>query len=343
MIAAAFRWWIQHLLVLVPGQAAAGTPPRDALLIESVGAPAAGLTLTLRRRHTERVLGQFTSDAAGMQAMRQAVRDNRHGPVVLRMPPDTLLEREVVLPLAAEREAASALRFELDRITPFQPEEVYWTGNITCRDRRRGRLHLQLLLVPRAVAAPLLAAAAVADAMPTLLEGQAADGKWRRIALTRTALHPWQRNTLRGAALACVALTIALVATPFLRQSAMQAETEARIAALQPRMREAEALQQRLDQAAASVNALAAAQAEFGSALAVLHALTAVLPDDTFLTDLTLKQRQIALRGQSANAALLISALSAEPSLRNPSFAAPVTRPAGGGSDLFAIAAEAAP
>jgi general secretion pathway protein L len=75
----------------------------------------------------------------------------------------------------------------------------------------------------------------------------------------------------------------------------------------------------------------------------VLHALTAVLPDNTFLTDLTLKQRQIALRGQSANAALLISALSAEPSLRNPSFAAPVTRAASGGSDLFAIAAEAAP
>jgi general secretion pathway protein L len=123
----------------------------------------------------------------------------------------------------------------------------------------------------------------------------------------------------------------------------MRAEVEARIAALQPRLREAEALQQRLDQAVASGSILAAAQAEFGDALAVLDALTAVLPDDTFLTDLTLKQRQVALRGQSANAARLIAALSAEPALRNPSFAAPVTRAAGGGPDLFAIAAEAAP
>lgn len=343
MIGDAVQWWVQHLRAVLPGQAGAGAAPRDALLLEGPDTPAAGLALTLRRRHVERPLGRATPDVAGLQAMRQAMRESRHAPVVLRLPPGALLEREVVLPLAAEGEATGALRFELDRVTPFQPDEVFWSAEITRRDRQRGRLHLRLLLAPRAIAAPLLAAATAAGATPTLLEGQAADGGWRRIALTATALHPWQCNALRGAALACAILAVALLATPFLRQAAMRAEVEARIAALQPRLREAEALQQRLDQAVASGSILAAAQAEFGDALAVLDALTAVLPDDTFLTDLTLKQRQVALRGQSANAARLIAALSAEPALRNPSFAAPVTRAAGGGPDLFAIAAEAAP
>jgi general secretion pathway protein L len=254
-----------------------------------------------------------------------------------------LLERELWLPLAAEREMVSALGYEIDRATPFRPEEVFWSGEMIRRDHRRGRLLIRLLLVPRAIAAPLVAAAAAAGLPPDILEGCGADGTRRQLMLAETAWQPWQGRALAGAALACALLTIAVVAAPLLLQASNQAAVETRILGLQPQFREAEALQQRLEQDAAGSDMLTASQAEFGTAIGILATVTTLLPDDTFLTDLTLKQRQLLLRGQSANAARLIAALAADPAIRNPSFAAPVTRAAAGGPDLFSITADAAP
>jgi hypothetical protein len=48
------------------------------------------------------------------------------------------------------------------------------------------------------------------------------------------------------------------------------------------------------------------------------------------------------MSGQSATAARLISALAADPAIRNPAFSAPVTRNETTHTDLFSIRAEAA-
>jgi hypothetical protein len=49
------------------------------------------------------------------------------------------------------------------------------------------------------------------------------------------------------------------------------------------------------------------------------------------------------MNGQSAGAAKLISALSVDPTFKDPAFAAPVTRLEGGKIDIFSISAEARP
>ena len=73
-----------------------------------------------------------------------------------------------------------------------------------------------------------------------------------------------------------------------------------------------------------------------------LAALTGILPDDTYLESLTLQHRRLAVTGRSARAARLIGLLAANPVIRNPAFAAPVTRAPEGG-DEFAIRAEVGP
>jgi general secretion pathway protein L len=77
--------------------------------------------------------------------------------------------------------------------------------------------------------------------------------------------------------------------------------------------------------------------------LAVLAAVTDIVPDDTWLTELSLRQGRLSLGGQSPAAARLIPALAADPMFRNPAFAAPVTRAPDGHADLFVIRAELAP
>ena len=330
-------WWGRQLRALVPAGMAGGLAGGPWLIASLDGTGALGLAL--RRRGIERSLGP----APAGPALREAVRRAGCAPLLLRLPPGLLLEREVVLPLSAERDAAAALRFEIDRITPFAAEEVHWSWETVRRDPARGRLVLRLLLVPRGLLADILGRLREAGARPALLEAEGPEGGRRRIALAGTGLAPWQRRTLRLATLACAALACATLAAPFLRQSRAAAEVEARIAALQPQAAAADALRQRLDEMAAGGDLARLAHSDFGDALGLLAAVTAVLPDDTFLTDLALKERQVTLRGQSADAARLIAALSVNPVFRNPSFAAPVTRAAEGGPDVFAIQAEAVP
>jgi general secretion pathway protein L len=342
------RWWAEQMLQWVPERLRAGDPvAAHALILQPVRQADEDpeFDIALRRRGQDRKLGRFAVDAAGLRALQAALPARARPPAtLLRLPPGLLLEREVVLPLAAEREPERVLAYEMDRLTPFAANEVFWTYAIERRDRTRGRLHVRLSVVMRDAVQPLLAALAPARLAPTLLDVPNAAGLPRRIALQLSASGRTQRmRQLRVAAgLGCAALAIAVTALPFAMQQIAEARVDRRIAALQPRVNEAEALRRRIASATAGVDVVAAERARLGDTLAVLAALTESLPDDTYLTDLTLRQGQVTMNGQSGEAVRLIAALSGDPVIRNPEFAAPVTR-LNGHADSFAIRASVAP
>jgi general secretion pathway protein L len=80
-----------------------------------------------------------------------------------------------------------------------------------------------------------------------------------------------------------------------------------------------------------------------GRPLVVLAAATRILPDDTYLTEIELRQRKVTLSARSAGAARLIGALASDPEFRNPGFSAPVTRLEALRAELFTINAEVGP
>ena len=127
----------------------------------------------------------------------------------------------------------------------------------------------------------------------------------------------------------CAALAIAAVAVPFVVQSVQRERVEQQIAALRPQVDQAEALRRRILSSAAGSDVFEEQRKRVGDVLQTLATLTDVLPDDTFLNELTLRARIVTISGQSAGAAKLIAALAAERSIRNPAFAAPVTRSEG--------------
>ncbi len=333
MIGDFLRWWGQQLLSLLP---ASGARPGDAV-IAVLRAP--GLVeLIVRRRGKEGALGRFALDPAGIAALR-AARGSRRAPVLLRLPAGMLLAQPVVLPLAAERDPERVLRYEMDRLTPFAADELFWTASVVRRDRARAQLHLRLALVPRAQLAPVLEGLAQAGLHPGALEGPAGE----RIELAGRHGGRWRQRAASGLAAACVLLAVAAAAVPFALQSRESRRIERRIATLRPAVEQAEALRRGIATTAAGIDVLASQRARVGNPLAVLAALTDILPDDTVLTDLGMRQRVITLSGQAASAARLIPALAADPAFRDPAFAAPVTRNETTRGEGFSIRAEAAP
>lgn len=336
MLAEFAIWWLRQLRALfsspLPGSAGAA----DALLVRP--GPAPGQTrLVLRRRGRETPLPDLAPGP-----IPAALPPRHRSPVVLCLPPEALLEREIVLPLAAERDPEAVLTHEMDRLTPFRAEDLVWNFVVTRRDPRHLRLHLRLSLVPRAVLAPLLVPLARAGLDPVMIEVGLPGAGLRRLEITGREPRRGSRRRARRYLAATPVLALAALATPFLRQSRHLAALDHRIAALRPAAAAAARLRARLVAGARGAAVLKAERARVGDALAALAALTRRLPGNTYLTDLTLRRRRLTLAGHSAAAAGLIARLAADPILRDPAFAAPVIR-IGPGVDLFSIRAELAP
>jgi general secretion pathway protein L len=346
MISEFLSWWGRQLLTLLP-EVMGGRDFDEgrAILISLVSAPglvpeAVEVGLPAAARET------LLLDDEGLARLRGLRARAPRAPVRLRLRTGSLLERDVVLPLAAERSLDRVLQYEMNRLTPFAATETIWGWRVVRRERAQARLHLRLTLGPRGPIASVLTKLAAAGAAPALLEAAArAVGEgWRRIDLSgQSEKATASRPALRLGLALCGLLCLALVAVPFVRQSIEMARLGTRIAALEPLAAEAARLRGGIEARAAGGSVVAAARDQVGDPLRALAAVTDALPDDSWLTDFVMQQRRLEIAGESRAAVQLIGRLSASPAILDPAFSAPVTRDDGGHMDVFSISATLAP
>lgn len=345
MRAELLAWWLRQMHDLLPPAHRRRGEGGNAWVLELLAdAPLRRVALLLRRRGQERAYGQFALDAAGLAALRTTLRRAGGGGwrarVVLRVPAALLLARPIVLPLAAERDLGFMLRYEMDRLTPFTADQVFFTWHVDRRDVAGRRLHLTLLLLARAAVQPLLRALAGAELMPCWLEAPGPAGVPRRVPLQpSTPPHPARRAAMAATIFGMLATAAAL---PFMTQWQETRAVARRIVALRPAVAQVQVLRGQLAAHRPGKEVFAQERVRVGDALHILAVLTDVLPDDTFLTDLRLQSGRLTLDGESAAAALLIPALAANKLFRAPTFAAPVTRLPNRAAELFSIRAELA-
>lgn len=340
-----FDWWCAQLADLLPQElrrSALGTG--DALVITPIGPLQQGAeAVAVYQRHNgkESPLGHFALGAIGMADLpRMAGRTT-----VLRLGETDVLGKTVSLPLAAERELDQALAFEMDRETPFTAEELYWNHRVIEADRQNGRLSVRLWLIPKASLDPLLTDLAAVGIRPRRAEIADGPDKGTYLPLNGdgTRKHHTSHRLLWPAAACCAALAMAAVVTPFARQELTLASLNAQVAAARDAAAEADKLRQDIDRLSGNAGFIESERDKAGRPLAVLAATTSILPDDTYLTEMELRQRKLTLSGRSAGAARLIGALAGDAEFRNPGFSAPVTRLEALRAELFTINAEVTP
>lgn len=166
-----------------------------------------------------------------------------------------------------------------------------------------------------------------------------------RIALvpSSTPWYHWKQRVLFSGACLCAALFAAVVITPFVTQSLERAAVERRISDIVPQVQLEEALRKRVGEVETGREVRAAEQARLDDPLHALAALTELLPDDTYLTDLSSSSRKLRFSGRSPAAARLIATLSTSSTVRNPVFSSPVTRSEDNHGDLLSIRADLGP
>ncbi len=341
MLTDVVRWWLQQMASLLPK--GDGRRAANAVVARAKGDLA--VELSLRRRGARQLLGAATLDEAGLPQLRaMAGRVRAAGRVVLELPAALLMEQQATLPLAAETALGQVLSHEMDRLTPFGANDLFWNWAIAGRDAANGRLLVRLSIVLKAAAMPLVQGLARAGLTPTAIEVAAADGTVRRLGLVPPGSRGANRSrAVRVAAWGCGALAAAAILIPVVQQQWALGRADDGIGALQPRVALAEGLRRRLAASSTASDLFAAESARSGNAVLALAAVTRALPDDTYLTEFTLRDRKLTLGGRSEAAVRLIGVLASEPGLANPAFAAPVFRTIGDHGDQFTISADLAP
>ncbi len=276
--------------------------------------------------------------------------------VVLSLAQRDVLRKRIALPAAVEENFRQALAYDLDRHTPFKPDELYFDAAIVERNAARNTITVDLAAVRRSVADPALKAAAAwgADVIALVPEPPATASTSRLNLLPRAAASGWSawaRWQLLLPAGLLAGLLLASVAIPLWqkREYAIQMIGLANQARVQAAV--SEGLRQELDARTGDYNAALERKYAYPSALHVVDSVSKLLPDDTWLTQFELKtmakgkdtQRELLVRGESANAGRLVQLFEESQMFAQAAPRSPITKIQPGPGEIFDLGAQLKP
>lgn len=328
------RWWGGSLAQLVPPALRRMFRPCRAELRAHIEDE---LMLEHRHGRQTRALGSLALLAPGeRERLAQQIRRGRLD-AGLTLPGAMIGQQTIRLPAAAARELDRVLGFEIDRLTPFQRDEIYFAGRITDTDRAQGTIGVELAYAPRAQVDPYLTQLREAGLAPAWASPDAEDGTRRLNLLPHRPSRRWTPGRVLAA---CLLLTVlGLAGALWLRAEGVRAERiaslEAEIAGLRRDL-----LAEAGDAPSPTAQAAAAAYEAKTAAVPVillLADLTDLLPDGTALATLEYDEDLLRLSGESDDPARLIGIFEAAEGFQDPAFDAPITRDGAGGRSTFLL------
>ena len=342
-MAAALRWWLRELASLVPrrfrrpgsreplGSVLTFGPQKSVVLERTADGERAPGSVDIDAPDHDRVLGDL---------LKQAKRRAR--PVTVRLSADLGLCKTLDLPLAAKDDLDQVLRFEMDRLTPFRADEVYFAHRVLGSDARNRRLSLELHLAPRREVDRVLTAVRSFGLVPGRLElAGGTEGGDRLNLLPGESGHGTREGRMnRALALLALMLAVSAVAIPLQHQRAIVVELNAEAAAARAQAEESLAMRDRLDELTRSAHFLMVDKTRQPPVVQVLAELTRLVPDQAYLIELELHDQTVELHGFASTASDLIRPLEESLLFEAPQFRSPVTRDRRGGAERFHISVE---
>jgi general secretion pathway protein L len=327
------EWWLKGLSYLIPvslRRMLRSIPDRITIEFRNEQAIfthyAGGTTLPTNEK-------LFTLDAklhkSSVVQWLNRYRDN-NTEFVLLIPEDIILRKNLVLPAAVATNLRQVLGFEMERKTPFSPNQVYFDFAITGRDKNTNKLNIMLYIAPRErvdLHLNMIREWGIAlDAIRPILE-PTADITINLLSLeSRPDLNgDTSKLTLLLATLAFI-LFITVLYVPLIEQEQHVDVLEARIDKSRKTALKMQTLKDERDAILEQVFFLANKRADEISSIELFNEITRIIPDDTWLTRLVMKKGEIQLQGESDNASALIQTIESSDFFSNVEFRSPVTQ-----------------
>ncbi|APV49628.1 hypothetical protein BWI17_08030 [Betaproteobacteria bacterium GR16-43] len=355
-LAAFWRWWSAEILALLP--------ERFSNLSGSTRAPLVALEDDVLIRYENRPSGLAEVSRTPLGSLdpegrRIAVRNllaeaGETSPRLrLMLARDEALVRRVSLPLATEENLGQVLAFEMDRLTPFTADTVYFGYRIAARDAVAAKVHVDLAVAPKArvdervsrlrewgasvhgalVADDVARSASPIDLLPEAQRGDEAKGSTRRIQA--------------GLGIAVVALFLVALVLPIWQKREMAVVLNPQLTKAKAEAEATDLLARDLEKQVADYNFLFAKKHGSFPVLAFIEEATRLLPDSTWVQQFEIrpagKIREVQFSGETPSASKLIEILEQSTTMKNAALRGSVTRGSIPGTERFLIAAEARP
>ena len=347
-LAGFWRWWTGELAALLPERIARGSrvpvlvlEGGEVVLVEpkSAAGPAARVALASLDPAQARAAVRALLDRAG----------ESRGRARLRLARDEALVRRVSMPAATEENLAQVVGFEMDRLTPFRAEDVYFDQQVVSRDPAAGQIGVQLAVARREL---VDARVARLRELGVSVQGVSARDEGGHGAAGLDLLPSGQRGERESPnerlirlslAVAVVLLLFAALFLPAWQKRESIIEMHPSIAKAKQEAEATDALARTLERQVADYN-FVQARRHAPPALAYLEDVSRLLPDNTWVQQFDLrtagKSREVQITGETTSSSKLIEILEQSTLLQNATPKGSVTRGSQPGTERFMIAAE---
>ncbi len=344
------RWWVDELRALLPSWMTAWFAGDGALV--DIGADDTSLHVMNLNQGRARITQSIPRAELSTHPVLRDLVAKEQDRVRLLLTQGQVLVRTLTLPAAIEENLVEAIGFEIDRVTPFKADQVYYAAKVSSRDAQKETVDVLLAVLPRARLEPLMSAArqaglsvVEAGAEPGLTGGQFID-------LLPAGMKParkWGQMTRINLALAAAAAVLLLLALllpvwqkrervialiPMVDKTASEFATNRKIYDDYARL-------------AGEFNYIATRKHALQPVMAVIEEVTRMSPDTTFTQSLELKSsgkvRELVMMGEAASASRVIESLEQSPLFQNASQKSQTTRGSQSNTERFHVATEVKP
>lgn len=339
-----FRWWAEELVFLLPKTLLRRLRDRQGQVVFSL----------LDTGYCAEYFnddGVLVSRQALDLADENAVRDwQSNQPAmqkaewILRLDQAHALCRRLRLPAAALENLQHVVGFEMDRYTPFRPEQVYFAA-VALGKTEQGQADVLMLAAPKPQLDEQLADLQVWGVRPQRVDYRPMAEQYPGVAGKFDLLPPQYRPKAGKIAqlmqwtlgFTLTALLVAVSVLPIWQEAQAVAELKLRVKQLESDNRLVDVQQREIDQLRVETEQLLSIKREAPALLAVLDELTKLLNDDTWLTHMNYADRHLQIQGQSPAASELIGILENSAFFNHVSFVSPLTQDKTTGRERFQI------
>ena len=344
-----FRWWGEELLNLMPTRLRERMQyARRRLLMQLDNGE---ISLSIENAESIQSLDSLSTDQ-DVQLQQQRFRELLIQHELTEVSRDLLLQEEavlntqVVMPLAAEANLRQALAYEMDRHTPFEAANVFYSWHQLSRDREAGQIHFELYVTPREPVEAQIELLKKLGLAPTGVDVAVADGtqvKPLGINLLPEALrfhivNQQERVNWIFAGVAVLLLAFVMAQSLWLRGNQVEAIEEA-IDSVRAEAMAVQQIRKQIDDASEAAGFLQSRKIENGYKVEVLAELTQILPEDTYLDRLTMNADTVQMQGKSSNAQSLIELVNNSPFFESASFRGPTRLDTRSRKEIFDLSA----
>lgn len=300
----------------------------QAWLAELVGMLPASLASRLSTRDASQLLGWPLADTLDVER-----------PAVLLLTAEQVMAQRISLPIAATRNLSKVLQYELDKYTPYPPEQIHFVARVI---RKYGaHADVELVAVDRDRLNLMVDACRERGLRLEAVDALSREGERLGINLLpdKSASSSTRSSSLnRWLSLGALGLGLAVAAVYINQRQDMLSEMQSTVAAQRQEVQRLQQLRQQLNDTVGAASYLTGLKISQPTMSQLLAEMATCLGDDSWVEQLEVRDAEhVTFSGQSRRASALITQVKTCPSLVQAQFQGVIQVDEATGNERFSI------